>query len=49
MGLSGMAGTYIGARLTGRVSLNSLMLTMSGVLLAVGILLINDGVTDWVR
>ena len=43
MGLSGMAGTYIGARLTGRASLKTLMLTMSVVLVVVGILLIRDG------
>ena len=45
MGLSGMAGTYTGARLTGRVSLNTLLTTMSGILLVVGILLIRDGVS----
>ena len=45
MGLSAMMGTYMGARLTGRVSLNTLLLTMSGVLFVVGILLIRDGVT----
>ena len=43
MGLSGMAGTYIGARLTGRATINAIMLTMSAVLLVVGVLLIRDG------
>ena len=47
MGSAGMAGTYIGARLTGRVSLNTLMLTMCGVLVIVGILLMRDGVSRW--
>ena len=47
MGLSGMGGTYIGAQLTGRADLNSLMLTMSVVLLVVGILLVLDGLTLW--
>ena len=45
MGLSGMAGTYIGARLTGRASINLLLNTMSGILLVVGVLLIRDGLT----
>jgi uncharacterized membrane protein YfcA len=46
MGLPGMAGTYPGARLTGRASLKTLMLTISGVLLVVGILLVRDGVSQ---
>ena len=45
MGLTGMAGTYIGARLTGRVSLDTLLTAMSGILLVVGILLIRDGLS----
>ncbi len=45
MGLSGMAGTYLGAQLTGRATLHALMLTMSAVLMVVGILLVRDGVT----
>jgi len=49
MGLPGMAGAYIGAKLTGRASLNALMLTMSAVLLVVGALLIWDGVTRWLE
>ena len=47
MGLAGMVGTYLGARLTGRVSLDSLMLAMSAVLFLVGILLIRDGAVRW--
>ena len=45
MGLTGMAGSYIGAQLTGRVGMGILMRTMSAVLLVVGFLLILDGVT----
>ncbi|MCZ6891789.1 MAG: sulfite exporter TauE/SafE family protein [Chloroflexi bacterium] len=40
MGVSGMAGTFYGARLTGRVSLTALLLTMGWVLVAVGLLLL---------
>ena len=40
MGAAGMVGTYYGARLTGRVSLRTLVLTMGWVLLAVGALLL---------
>ena len=40
MGLSGMAGTLYGARITGRVSLTTLLLTMGWVLVAVGLLLL---------
>ena len=40
MGVSGMAGTFYGARLTGRVSLTTLLLTMGWVLVAVGLLLL---------
>lgn len=40
MALSGMAGTFYGARLTGRVKLSTLILTMGWVLLAVGALLL---------
>ena len=39
MGAAGMVGTYYGARLTDRVSLSTLVLTMGWVLLAVGALL----------
>ena len=40
MGGSAMVGSYFGARLTGRVSLNILIATMGWVLLAVGTLLV---------
>ena len=49
MGLTAMVGTYLGAQLTGRVTLRTLLLTMSAVLLAVGILLIRDGVARWLE
>ena len=39
MGTSAMAGSYLGARLTGRVSLDRLVMTMGLVLLVVGTLL----------
>jgi uncharacterized membrane protein YfcA len=45
MGLSGMAGTYIGALFTGRASLNLLIRTMAVVLLVVGVLLMRDGIS----
>ena len=40
MGGAAMAGTYIGARLTGRISLNTLVKTLGVVLLIVGALLV---------
>jgi uncharacterized membrane protein YfcA len=40
MGTTAMAGSYLGARLTGRVSLDRLVMTMGLVLLAVGALLL---------
>ena len=40
MGGGAMVGSYYGARLTGRVSLNALILTMGWVLLIIGVLLI---------
>lgn len=43
MGASAVAGTYTGARLTGRVRLDRLVLTMGIVLLAVGSLLASRG------
>lgn len=46
MGLSGMAGSYIGAQLTGRATVRALLVTMSGVLLVVGILLVREGVAN---
>ena len=49
MAVPAMVGTYIGARLTGRISVNGLLLLMAAVLLVVGILLIVDGVGRWVR
>ena len=48
MAVPAVVGTYLGARLTGRVSLNGLILTMSLVLFVIGILLIVDGVRRWV-
>ena len=47
MGAGGMAGAYIGAHFTGRANLNVLILTMSGVLFFVGILLMRDGLVRW--
>jgi uncharacterized membrane protein YfcA len=40
MGLSAMAGSYFGARFTGRVNLNTLVGAMGCVLLVVGALLV---------
>ncbi len=42
MGLAGMVGTFYGAKLTGRVTLNTLILTMGWVLLVVGLLLLAE-------
>lgn len=47
MGLAGMGGSYVGAQLTGRATVNALLVTMGGVLLAAGILLAREGVTRW--
>ena len=44
MGVAAMVGSYLGARLTGRVQLDTLILTMGGVLMVVGALLIWRGV-----
>ncbi len=46
MGAGGMAGSYYGAKLTGRVSLDRLVLVMGFVLLAVGALLIWQGLSS---
>ena len=43
MAVPAMVGTYFGARLTGRISVNGLLLVMAVVLLVVGVLLIIDG------
>ena len=43
MAVPAMVGTYLGARLTGRISVNGLLLAMAAVLLVVGILLIVNG------
>ena len=43
MAVPAMIGTYFGARLTGRISVNGLLLVMAAVLLVVGVLLIIDG------
>ena len=42
MGIAGMAGSFYGARLTGRVSMSTLVLTMGAVLLVVGVLLLAE-------
>ena len=44
MGASAMIGSWYGAKLTGKVNLNTLILTMGFVLLAVGLLLAYRGV-----
>ena len=44
MAVPAMVGTYFGARLTGRISVNGLLMVMAAVLLVVGVLLIVDGV-----
>ncbi len=44
MGAAAMAGSYLGARLTGRVQLNTLIAVMGGVLIVVGALLAWRGV-----
>ena len=44
MAVPAMVGTYFGARLTGRISVNGLLMVMAAVLLVVGILLIVNGV-----
>lgn len=43
MAVPAMVGTYFGARLTGRISVNGLLLVMAAVLLVVGVLLIING------
>ena len=43
MAVPAMIGTYFGARLTGRISVNGLLMVMAAVLLVVGVLLIIDG------
>ena len=43
MAVPAMVGTYFGARLTGRISVNGLLMVMAAVLLVVGILLIVNG------
>ena len=44
MGAGAMVGSWYGAKLTGKVNLNTLILTMGFVLLAVGLLLAYRGV-----
>ena len=46
MGVAAMIGSYYGAKLTGRVQLDSLILAMGLVLLAVGAILTVRGATD---
>ena len=43
MGAAAMVGSYLGARFTGRVQLNTLILTMGAVLIVVGALLVWRG------
>ncbi|MBI4307978.1 MAG: sulfite exporter TauE/SafE family protein [Chloroflexi bacterium] len=47
MGVTGMAGTYIGARQTGRASVKTLLLAIGWVLLAVGLVLLGDAYGRW--
>ena len=47
MALAAIGGVNIGARLTGRVSLSKLVLSMGLVLLVVGALMVWRGLTDW--
>jgi uncharacterized membrane protein YfcA len=42
MAITGMAGTYYGARLTGKMSARGLLSLMAIVLVVVGLLLIRD-------
>ena len=44
MGAAAMVGSYLGARLTGRVQLDTLILTMGAVLIVVGMLLAWRGI-----
>ena len=48
MAVPAVVGTYLGARLTGIVSLDRLIVAMSLVLFVVGLLLMVDGVRRWV-
>ncbi len=47
MALAAIAGVNIGARLTGKVSLRSLVMSMGVILLVVGALMVWRGVTEW--
>ena len=49
MGVAAMVGSWYGAKLTGKVSLNALILTMSFVLLGVGLLLAYRGAAPLIR
>lgn len=49
MGATGMVGTYYGARLTGKVSLRSLVLVTGVVLISVGALMVVDVLARSVR
>ena len=44
MGAAAMIGSHLGARLTGKVHLDTLILSMGGVLMVVGTLLVWRGV-----
>jgi len=46
MGLAGMVGSYLGAKLTGRVSISVLVLVMAWVLAVVGVVLVVQGVAE---
>jgi len=47
MGVAGMVGSYLGARLTRRVGANTLIITIGWILLAVGTLLIWNAYLRW--
>ena len=49
MGLTGAIGTYIGAHFTERVSLGTLLTMMGWILAVVGVILMGNGVLEWVR
>ena len=46
MGLTGMAGSYLGARYTGRVSIRKLVLVLAWVLILVGLMLVVRGLQE---
>ena len=46
MGLTGMAGSYLGARYTGRVSIKKLVMVLAWVLILVGLMLVVRGLQE---